>query len=378
MLRNESGATKLEAFGPSVVVGAFSLYLCYVATYRIFWHPLAKYPGPLLAKLTGFYMVWHAVCGRNTFVRHSLHQKYGQVVRVGPDELSFSDLSSIKDIYGQSSQLCLKASVFYRGFTITGTESVFSSLDRHVHSRMRRLLAPGFSQNGVLQFQDDINRHINQFLSRIQESRSQSVEFHDLTHHLFVDITSELSFGKSFDSLNGTPNQGAKDINTYFQICPVFGVFPLARYLPFGIFRAAYQAQPRIVLAAQTWINDFRNRLDSGTTEGGLLRLMIQAEDDETGESFSNEELIENAIIFILAGSDTSATTLLYILYEMGKRPDMQARLVKEIRDFFPDATTPIDFDTAAKLVSSQCISNYHIQSTMSSVCPIISSDTNS
>jgi cytochrome P450 len=302
-------------------------------------------------------MVKEAIQCRDTYARHALHRRYGKVVRTGPDELCFADAASIKDIYGQSSEPCLKASYFYDGFTLTGNSSVFSSTDRAGHARMRRLLSHGFSERGVLSFHDEIETMIERYLSTIMsrssalQNANTAIELHDLTHSLFLDITSQLSFSKSFNILIDGEHAGARDIETYFNICPLFGVFPLARYLPFGPFKAARAAQPRIIHFVNSCIDDFRRRLRQGTSQVGLLRLMVEAQDTESKSSFSDDELIENAVIFIIAGSGTTATTLLYLLYEAGRRPEMQRRLEKEIRDTFPDVKAFPDFETAAKLV---------------------------
>ncbi|KAJ5723240.1 hypothetical protein N7488_001275 [Penicillium malachiteum] len=321
--------------------------------YRCCFHPLAKYPGPFLAKMSENYMIYFAMGERNTQIRHDLHQKFGPIVRVGPNELSFCDEASIKDIYGQSTNPCLKAPQFYRGFTMTGTDSVFSTRDRVLHARMRRLLANGLSQNGVLQFEPEIALIVQRYLDQIQKSTSQPVEFHGLTHNLFVDITSTLAFAQNFDTLSGKHNQAAADIDLWFQVCPLFGLFPLSRYFPFGLFRAAQNARPKIVEATQSWINQLRDRIQSGTAENGLLRSMIQARDTETNTVFSDAELSENAVIFVLAGTGTSATTLLYLIYEIGIRPEMQRHLERETREAFPDRNVMPDYNTAMKLVSS-------------------------
>ena len=123
------------------------------------------YPGPLIARLTDLYMVALSAQARSTFARYEMHQKYGAVVRTGPNELCFSDQASIKDIYGQSAQPCLKVSPFYEGFTLTGTHSVFSATDRVGHARMRRLLSHGFSERGVLEFQSQIVEMLERFLT---------------------------------------------------------------------------------------------------------------------------------------------------------------------------------------------------------------------
>ena len=350
------------------------LYTIGVVIYRLWFHPLAKYPGPLFAKISGLYILIAAIQCRDTYTRYGLHRKYGKVVRVGPNELCYADIDSIKDIYGQSAEPCLKTS-FYDGFTLTGAHSVFSTTKRYEHARMRRLMSNGFSERGVLRFQDEIITVIEQFLSILHErskarpgDETPPVELHDLSHDLYRDIISLLGFGKSFEILaTGKRNQGAEDIDTYFSICPLFGNFPLGRYLPFGIFKQAYQAQSRIVEFSKARIDDYRRRIaeeeqrkdgsgETGqhmnTTSNGLLRNMLEAKDEETGSAFTDEELIENTVIFIVAGSDTTATTLLYVIYELCKRPKMQKRLEDEIRGAFPDTSVFPDYEIVTKLVS--------------------------
>ncbi|KEF60619.1 uncharacterized protein A1O9_02180 [Exophiala aquamarina CBS 119918] len=104
----------------SMLLASFVVYRVCLAVYRVFFHPLAKYPGPLVAKLTSLYMVATAAMGRNTYVRNDLHVKFGKIVRTGPNELCFADEESIKDIYGQTAEACVKASVFYKGIHTNG------------------------------------------------------------------------------------------------------------------------------------------------------------------------------------------------------------------------------------------------------------------
>ncbi|KAL1889734.1 hypothetical protein Sste5346_008720 [Sporothrix stenoceras] len=326
------------------------VYGLLLAVHRVFFHPLRTYPGPLLGKLTSLYMTATTALGHNTYTRFDLHRKYGPVVRTGPNELSFADQDTIKAIYGQSSEPCLKAPSFYKGFTMTGTESVFSSTDRDLHVRMRRLLSNGFSQKGVVHFETDIASLVERYLRIVGDAAGAPLDLYDLTHHLFLDITSHLAFARSFDALSGRPHQAAADIDTYFAVCPMFGQLPLARYLPFGPFRAAREAQPRIIRSVQASIDAFREQLRQGTADNGLLRHMVEAKDSESDTRFSDLEMIENSVIFIIAGSGTSATTVLYLLYEMAKRPALQQRLVDEVRQAFPDSTVFPDYDVANKL----------------------------
>jgi hypothetical protein len=57
----------------------FCLWAAGVAIYRLFLHPLAKFPGPKLAALTTWYEGYYDVIkkGRFTFHLETLHKRYG-------------------------------------------------------------------------------------------------------------------------------------------------------------------------------------------------------------------------------------------------------------------------------------------------------------
>lgn len=65
-----------------------------------FNHGLQKYPGPLLASLTDWWRFWD-VLGRRPDITHiRLHKQHGDIVRLGPNVLSFANPRALKTIYG--------------------------------------------------------------------------------------------------------------------------------------------------------------------------------------------------------------------------------------------------------------------------------------
>jgi hypothetical protein len=63
-----------------VALSAFA-YVLYGVVYRLWFHPLAKFPGPKLAALTTWYEGYYDYVryhGRFTFQLASLHEKYGK------------------------------------------------------------------------------------------------------------------------------------------------------------------------------------------------------------------------------------------------------------------------------------------------------------
>jgi hypothetical protein len=49
-----------------------------ISIYRITFHPLVKYPGPFLAKISGWPLVFDCYNGNRHLVEYKNHQKYGR------------------------------------------------------------------------------------------------------------------------------------------------------------------------------------------------------------------------------------------------------------------------------------------------------------
>lgn len=74
-----------------------------------------------------------------------------------------------------------------------------------------------------------------------------------------------------------------------------------------------------------------------------LVRALIDAEDPETGVRLTDEEICNELIIFIFAGYDTTATTLAYTLWSLGRHPELQDRVAAEVAALPDRPLTPDD-----------------------------------
>lgn len=63
--------------------------------YRITLHPLSRYRGPFVAKLTNAYGGYHAYLKRSHLATYHNHLKYGSVVRQGPNRLVFNTVTAL-------------------------------------------------------------------------------------------------------------------------------------------------------------------------------------------------------------------------------------------------------------------------------------------
>src|SRR5882724_1462469 len=80
------------------LVAASLLWLC-KATYCALFSSLSKLPGPRYTLFSEFYLMIQEFTGKRREYIHELHRSYGPVVRLGPNEVSFTSLEAMKEIY---------------------------------------------------------------------------------------------------------------------------------------------------------------------------------------------------------------------------------------------------------------------------------------
>lgn len=98
---------RVRAHGPwtscastATILGGFvALVLAACLMYRLVFSPTARLPGPWYTKLGMFFVVYHDYHGTKRMWIHNLHLKFGPVVRLGSNEVSFASVSAMKDIY---------------------------------------------------------------------------------------------------------------------------------------------------------------------------------------------------------------------------------------------------------------------------------------
>jgi cytochrome P450 len=74
-----------------------------------------------------------------------------------------------------------------------------------------------------------------------------------------------------------------------------------------------------------------------------LVRALMAASDPVTGQSLSDSDIRDELIVFMIAGHDTTATTLSYALWALGRHPQLQNRVVTEVAELGDRELTPDD-----------------------------------
>jgi len=133
----------------ATVSTSFSLGLISsIGAYRLLFHRLRNFPGPLPAKISRFYAT--SLAAKNVkygFEVRKLHEEYGDFVRTGPRELSILRASAVKSLYGPQT-LCRKSTWYSQVSEDVTKCSLNSSRDFEDHKRRRRAWDQGFSVKG--------------------------------------------------------------------------------------------------------------------------------------------------------------------------------------------------------------------------------------
>lgn len=77
---------------------AFTLWTAHLV-WQYVRSPLRNIPGPFLAKWTNLWRVFNLLVGNPQQTQKQLHDKYGSVVRLGPNFVTLSDPRLIKVVY---------------------------------------------------------------------------------------------------------------------------------------------------------------------------------------------------------------------------------------------------------------------------------------
>jgi cytochrome P450 len=107
--------------------------------------------------------------GKLPFNVHRLHEKYGEVVRIAPDELAYINADAWKDIYGHRSGNgeMPKNPLFYQNASFGMLSIIGAPGERH--GQLRRLLSHGFSEMALKEQEPTIQRYADLLMERLHQ-----------------------------------------------------------------------------------------------------------------------------------------------------------------------------------------------------------------
>ncbi len=115
---------------------------------------------------------------------------------------------------------------------------------------------------------------------------------------------------------------------------PVAGLSALVPWLPSRPSRAAREAARELRGLIEGLVAARQVEIDRGEAADDLATKIMTTPDPETGETFSEAEMVDQVAIFFLAGHETSAALLGWALWCLAAAPEWGERVAEEAADF--------------------------------------------
>jgi cytochrome P450 len=311
---------------------------CYIlsyAVYNIYFNPLRAYPGPKLCAVTRIPWLLALIRGRQTHHVQNLHEIYGEVVRIAPNELSYINPRAWKDIYAhrQGKEEMPKERRFYS--EQPGSDNIIIA-NRQNHSRFRKTLSHSFSDLSIREQEPLIKKYIDLLIRRLGEishngqTSLNMVEWYNFTT---FDLIGDLTFGEPFDCLKKADYHPW--VSLIFDSVKVGSYVQALRYVPGGQ-RLVSLLVSKELLAKKAdhhalTTEKVKNRISQTEERPDFMNKILKREKD--GMAFP--ELLGNSAILIIAGSETTATVLSGVTFLLLKNPTVMAKVVHEVRSTF-------------------------------------------
>lgn len=91
-------------------------YTAVLAIYRVYFHPISHIPGPKLAAITYWYQSYYDLwphSGRFLWKTAELHEQYGPIIRIGPNEVQVNDKDYYSEMYPSGNRRREKSPLFF-------------------------------------------------------------------------------------------------------------------------------------------------------------------------------------------------------------------------------------------------------------------------
>nr|QPI71217.1 Cytochrome P450 [Ovatospora brasiliensis]WNZ75139.1 MollD [Ovatospora sp.] len=319
------------------------LYYGLYAIYSLYFHPLAKFPGPKLASVSRLPFAISAVRGRTYEWLDDLHTRYGPVVRIAPGELTTISPKAWEDVYLRRPQM--PKDPHSQTPPLNGADSLFTA-EGHTHARMRRTFANGFSERALREQVEVIESYGELYLQRVRRERAKApngeLDMRKYYGYASLDVIADLTYGESF---HGLENDNEHDWVMGFFLGAKFGAIrnSLSYFYPmdrlFGLLFLRLTAKNRI----RNWKHT-AERIDKRLTmaAGGIERSdfmtpVIGNVNEGRERGITRNELNTNSLAMVIAGCQLTTVALSTATYLLLKNPETYRRLREEIRSGFSE-----------------------------------------
>ncbi|OAR03136.1 hypothetical protein LLEC1_06591 [Akanthomyces lecanii] len=331
------------------------VHLALLSIYRIWLHPLARYPGPKLQAALYLPHLYNNYIVGNGHVRAArLHRTYGPIVRIGPNHLAVDGAIGWRDIFGHKA-----GKQEFDKFITPTRDSNFNliSAPKDTHRRIRRQLAHAFSDSALAEQEAVVLQYVDLFIDRLTERCGQSINIVKWFNFTSFDIIGELAYSDSFHSLESNGyHPWVLSIFTMIKSSALRTFLYNYRFLFHVVQSLPAPISPVVAFtkirsfAAEKAVDRLKELDKPRQNEGHRDFMSYMLRDTRDGSrGMSDVEIVSTTPTVIIAGSETTATTLSGLAFNLKNNPEAHQTLLDEIRGTFA-SEQEISMKSAANL----------------------------
>ncbi|KAI1483467.1 cytochrome P450 [Daldinia eschscholtzii] len=344
-----SGAHPFSCFLLFLVVAIVS-----VVFYRLAFHPLARFPGSVLAASTGLYEAYYQCIkdggGRYWVEIEKMHQRYGPIVRINPREVHIAD-PDWNAVYKYSSKASKPKWFYFRFFGKFPSTNVAES--HALHQLRRGPLQVYFASTNIQQYMPTILAQVDKLCSRLHAADGCVVNLSDAFRCLATDVATGFAFGAPFGHLDEPTfdrefNLAVKMVvRTSMWSRHTFGLLlPMLHSLPESIAKKMNPAFGR------TMTSCVQRSMSKPEPAPGTPYDMIQTlmSSNLPPEEKTFPRLFSETRSVIMAGTETTATTLVCITSNLLRDPTKLQKLREELGAAEKIKGSPLEYSDLREL----------------------------
>lgn len=269
------------------------------------------------------------------------HDKYGPIVRFSPDRLSSIEPDTWKEVYGHHVPQWQKDPTFFGADPYGGEPGILRSGDAS-HARQRKLVSHAFSDKALKEQESIIRKYVSLLTEKVGQAAAKQNGKVDLVawfNFCTFDVMADLSFGESLQQLEGSMySPWVKSIFGHVTTIALKCVYsqwkPFDRLLAWTIPTKIKVEQANVFRFSAEKVEERLNR-EVERPDFWSYILRYSGDDAGKGKGLTHKEMLSNGQTFMTAGTETTATLLSGLFYNLLSDEVRYARLTKEVRSAF-------------------------------------------
>lgn len=300
---------------------------------------IRQIPGPVYTLHTNLVLKWHVITGNRCHYIHRLHQEYGPIVRISPTEIAVADLESCQKIHKVNSGF-LKT-VWYEKLNNQSRNGIFAMTNPHEHAARRKLFAQAFSKTNLRTSWESVvvEKVKTAVASMLREALQGETDMLKWWTFMATDVSGHLMFGESFRMLEmGKKTEYIEVLEKVMMGGGIGLELPFVRWigkrLPFDAVQVLFNGNSILMRYAEQAVRNAR-----GASRNIFSNALAEAE--KGNGRMDDLDVKVEAGNLIVAGSDTTAITLTYLIWAVASHPQVRAALELEVNNLsesFSDA----------------------------------------